>query len=282
MSKVGLLLEGGGMRGIFTAGIVDYLLEKDVKFPYVIGVSAGAGAATNYVTKQIGRTKKTISHEGKKPYYGLESLRSCHRLLDLERFVDGYCLDDFPLDFDTYFASDIDFEMVATDIIDAKAVYFPKAITKDELLRNGKATCAVPFTCDPVDIDGHLFLDGSIADSIPLQRCLDKGCDKIVVVMTKPKGAPPTDYHKYKPLIKKMYSKNYPEFADMLLKRSVYYSAQVSYLNRLEEEGKAFVIRPDENLVAHFESDSAKLEKGYQAGYDKMSKMYEDLLSFLC
>lgn len=281
MSKTGLLLEGGGMRGIFSGGVVDYLLEKDINFPYVIGVSAGAGAATNFVTKQIGRTRKVVSHEGQKPYYGLDSLRSCHRLLDLERFVDDYALSDFPLDFDTYFASDVDLEIVATDIIDAKAVYFPKATTKDELLQNGKATCAVPFTCDPVDINGHLFLDGSISDSIPLQRCFDKGCDKIVVVMTKPKGAPPTDYHKYKFLINRMYKKNYPEFADMLLKRSVYYSAQVSYLNRLEEEGKVFVIRPDENIVAHFESDPKKLNIGYQAGYDKMAELFDDMIKFI-
>jgi len=281
MSKIGLLLEGGGMRGIFTAGVIDFLLENEVEFPYVVGVSAGAGAATNYISKQIGRTKKVITHEDKKPYYGLDSLRSCHRLLDLERFVDDYALEEFPLDFDTFFASEKDFEMVATDIIDAKAVYFSKPTTKDELFHNAKASCAVPFTCDPVDINGHLFLDGSIADSIPLERCFKKGCDKIVAVMTKPKGAPPTDYHKYKLLIKKLYEKSYPEFANLLLKRSVYYSAQLSYLNRLEEEGKVFVIRPDENLVAHFESDAKKLETGYQVGYEKMADIFDDLKEFM-
>ena len=281
MSKIGLLLEGGGMRGIFGAGAVDYLMEKDVKFPYVIGISAGAGLGTNYVTHQIGRSKKTISHEGVPPYYGLDSLRRCHRLLDIEQFVEDYSTTDFPLDFDAYFNSDIDFEIVATDIIDAKAVYFPKATTKDELFNNSKATCAVPFTCDPVDINGHLFLDGSIADSIPLERCFQKGCDKIVAIMTKPKGAPGTNYTKYKPLIKTMYEKKYPEFARMLLKRSVYYTAQAAYLNRLEKAGKVFVIRPLESTVAHFEKDPAKLNEGYQIGYDRMADLYDDLMAFM-
>ena len=160
--KTGLVLEGGAMRGIFSAGVLDYMLKKDIYYDYVIGVSAGAGNAVNYVSRQEGRTKKIITHENAETYYGVGQLFENKKILNLEMLVAEYALKDIPYDFDTFFASKTECESVIVNCETGKAEYKGNFKTKDEFLKCQMASCSVPFICEPVEIDGYHYLDGSI------------------------------------------------------------------------------------------------------------------------
>ena len=138
----------------------------------------------------------------------------------------------------------------------------------------------MPFICEPVEIDGYHYLDGSIIDSIPVERAVKKGCDKIVVVLTKPEGSKPTDYSKVKKLIEWSYKK-YPELCEVMAHRRQAYDRQDKFMKKLVEEGRAFVIRPEEQMIRHFESNNEKLLQCYQYGYDMMRKQFKAFEKFM-
>lgn len=281
MSKVGLVLEGGALRGIFTAGVLDFLLEKDMYFQYVIGVSAGSGNAVNFVARQIGRSKKVITHEDTKPYYGMGQLKESRKLLNLDLLIDDYALIDFPLDFDTFFASDTFCEWVVTNCKTGKAEYLSSDGDRNRLLLNCKASCAVPFACQPVIIDNVPYLDGSLADGIPVEHAMEQGCDKLVVVLTKPEGSSATDYSKMKRIINLKYQRKYPNLCKTMIARKACYDKQMEVLHALEAEGKALVLRPQDSTVGHFENDSSKLNDCYEMGYKYMEEQFENLKQFM-
>jgi len=278
--KRGLVLEGGAMRGIFTAGALDYLLEKEDEFDYVVGVSAGAGNAVNFIAKQPGRTRKIITHENAESYYGFNQFRESKKLLNLETFVKEYALNEIPYDFDTYFSSNIDCEGVVVCCETGKTVYKGNFKDKDTFFKYNMASCAVPFICEPIEIDGNHYLDGSIVDSIPVERAITKGCDKILVILTKPEGSSPTDYSKMKNMINLCYRK-YPKLCDALANRKKNYDKQIALLNKLEKEGKAFVVRPSLQMIRHFEADNNKLMAFYNYGYELMKEHYQDYIDFM-
>lgn len=278
--KTGLVLEGGAMRGIFSAGVLDYMMEKDIYYDYVVGVSAGAGNAVNFVSRQEGRTKKIITHENAEAYYGVGQLFENKKILNLEMLVAEYALKDIPFDFDTFFASKTECESVVVNCETGMTEYKGNYKTKDDFLKSQMASCSVPFICEPVEMDGFHYLDGSIIDSIPVKRAVDKGCEKIVIVLTKPEGGVPTDYSKVKRLIELSYKK-YPNLCDAMVKRRQNYEKQDKYMRKLVAEGKAFVIRPEEQKIRHFENNNEKLLQCYQYGYDTMKKQFDALAEFL-
>ena len=147
MSRIGLVLEGGSFRGIFTAGVLDSLLEHHISFPYVIGVSAGSGNAVNFIAGQEGRTKKVITHENADAYYGLGTLRNNGKVLDLDQML---AYDKEPLNFDSFFASDVEREFVAVNCETGKAEYLTDDGTAESILQICKASCSVPLMCAPV------------------------------------------------------------------------------------------------------------------------------------
>lgn len=280
-TKVGLILEGGALRGLFTAGVLDYLLEKKVEFPYVIGVSAGSGNATSYTSKQAGRIKKVLMHENRESFYGFNQLVKNKKLLNLDMVVVEYAHKDFPFDFKTFFASNTECESVVVNCETGEAEYYSDYKDEDELLKYNLASMSLPFICEPVEINGKFYLDGSLVDSIPCKHAIDKGCDKLVVVMTKPLGAKITDYSKVKRLVELTYGKKYPKLCASILKRRENYEKQMRYLNKLEASGRAYVIRPEEKTISHFEKSEEKLNKCYEYGYDIMKQQYQSLLDFL-
>lgn len=278
--KTGLVLEGGAMRGIFTAGALDYLLKRNFYFDYIVGVSAGAGNAMNYVSRQIGRTRRVILQDDAENYYGAHQMIKNRKLLNLDTLVQQYAQEDIPYDFDTLFATNTDYEVVVTNCQTGKAEYRGNYQTEEEFFLCNKATCAVPFICDPIVIDGCPYLDGSIADSIPVQRALEQGCDKLLVILTKPKGDSPTDYGKMKKLIDNRY-KQYPAFCEAMLRRTEVYEQQEKLLYELQAEGKAYILRPTEKSVKRFEKSKAKLQTFYRQGYELMEEHFTDYLQFL-
>ncbi|MCQ2521449.1 MAG: patatin family protein [Lachnospiraceae bacterium] len=281
MAKTGLILEGGAIRGIYSAGVLDYLLEVDQRFDYVIGVSAGCGNAANFVSRQIGRSKKVITHEGLESFWGARSFKNSRKFMNLDILVDQYALEDARFDFDTFYQSETDLECIAIDCETGKARYFEKPYEDDQrLLLVSKASCSVPYACKPVEIDGHFYLDGSLADSIPVERAMHKGCEKMLVVMTRPESKGATNYAKVKRITRKFYGKKYPKLCETMEHRGVAYKRQLRLLHKLEAEGKVFIMCP-EKTIGHFEKNKEKVEAFYRYGYLSMKNRYEEFKAFL-
>lgn len=278
MMKTGLILEGGAVRGIFTAGVLDRLMENGIYYPYVIGVSAGGGNAMSYVSRQKGRTARMINAPKSESYYGFKQFLESHKMINLDKMAFEYPYKQFPFDFDTYFGSGITTEYVCTCCETGKAEYFGENADARRLLTIAKATCSVPMLCEPVEMDGKHYLDGSIADSIPIERALANGCDRVVIILTKPDSAtPPTDYRKFRTVINSMY-KQYPAFAEACMTRVERYEKTLRLMEQLEAEGRAFIFRPELPAISKFEHDAGKIMDSYRDGYSQADRRIAELM----
>lgn len=279
--EAALVLEGGGTRGVFTAGVLDYLMEKEVKFPYVIGVSAGACNAIDYVSKQIGRTKDcTIIQYRKNRYIGTKDALKKGYLFDMDRLFDEYPNRLFPFDFDTYFASDIQCEVVVTNCLTGEAMYLSEKQDKERLLTICRASSSIPLISHVVDVDGIPCVDGGVADSVPLIHSMKLGHQKNVVVLTRNKG-----YRKKAPgksrLLYTAALKKYPNLLNALLNRYRNYNRVMELVEKWEEEGHIFVIRPEVEPVSRTEQNVEKLTEFYDHGYQLMKQRMEEMQAYL-
>jgi len=277
--KTGLVLEGGAMRGMFTAGAMDYLLEQNIFFDYVVGVSAGADNGINFVSRQIGRCRKVISHENTVSYFGRDQIRENRKLANIELLIKGYALNEFPFDFETFENSKTEFECVVINCETGLPEYHGNFKNREEFFNYNIATCSLPFLCDPVEINGNHYLDGSLTDSIPLARAVEKGCDKVLIVLTKPEGGTPTDYGRMRFFIEKVYSK-YPKLCEAMCNRVDSYEKQTAYINKMVKEGRAYIFRPEEQYVHHIDNNPTRLERCYQHGHELMDKKFSEIYSF--
>lgn len=278
-AKTGLVLEGGAQRGVFTAGVLDKLMEEGYHFPYVVAVSAGACNAYSYVSWQKGRTYRCMIPKGDFKYFGAGELLRTGKLMNLNKVFFGMP-ELIPFDFDTFFASEKKLEIVATSMETGKPHYFRVKKCKYRLARVGMASCSMPIFTAPVKIAGHDYLDGGVADSIPVARAMEQGCEKAVVVLTRLKGSTPTVSERMKKFYRRYFRKN-PEFADVFCRREEIYKEQLDLVDKLEAEGKVFVIRPAVPTVSRLERDEAKLEAFYRHGYETMAKRMDELKIFL-
>ena len=279
--EAALVLEGGGTRGVFTAGVLDYLMEKEVKFPYVIGVSAGACNAIDYVSKQIGRTKDcTIIQDRKNRYIGTKDALKKGYLFDMDRLFDEYPNRLFPFDFDTYIASDIQCEVVVTNCLTGEAMYLSEKQDKERLLTICRASSSIPLISPVVDVDGIPCVDGGVADSVPLIHSMKLGHQKNVVVLTRNKG-----YRKKAPgksrLLYTAALKKYPNLLNALLNRYRNYNRVMELVEKWEEEGHIFVIRPEVEPVSRTEQNVEKLTEFYDHGYQLMKQRMEEMQAYL-
>ncbi|WP_368188973.1 patatin family protein [Blautia sp. 1033sp1_1033st1_G9_1033SCRN_220408] len=279
--EAALVLEGGGTRGVFTAGVLDYLMEKEVKFPYVIGVSAGACNAIDYVSKQIGRTKDcTIIQDRKNRYIGTKDALKKGYLFDMDRLFDEYPNRLFPFDFDTYFASDIQCEVVVTNCLTGEAMYLSEKQDRERLLTICRASSSIPLISPVVDVDGIPCVDGGVADSVPLIHSMKLGHQKNVVVLTRNKG-----YRKKAPgksrLLYTAALKKYPNLLNALLNRYRNYNRVMELVEKWEEEGHIFVIRPEVEPVSRTEQNVDKLTEFYDHGYQLMKQRMEEMQAYL-
>ena len=212
MAKTGLVLEGGAFRGVFTSGVLDVLMENGIEYDYVIGVSAGAGNGMGYITGQVGRTRNVIKpKDHSQNYFGLKQVLKHGKFLNLDKMFFEYPYKQYPYDFDKFRKSDVALEVVVSNCDTGKAEYYDEREDIDRFLNLGKASCSVPLMCAPVKIGRYHYLDGSICDSIPLERALEQGCDRLVVVMTKSVSETPTNYGKAKAVMAMKY-KHISEF----------------------------------------------------------------------
>ena len=277
-----LVLEGGGSRGVFTAGVLDYLMEKEVKFPYVVGVSAGSCNALDYVSWQPGRTRDCMIIEDKaNSYIATKEALKKHELFDMDMLFDKYPNELFPFDFDTYFSNDMTCEIVTTNCLTGNAEYMTEESDRDRLMKICRASSSMPLVCPIVNVDGIPYLDGGLADSIPVKHVQEKGLKKIVLILTRPEGyrKKPTSKAVGK-LYRKMYSK-YPALVRTCIRRPVMYNRTEEYIEKLEKEGKIFVLRPEMKPVSRLEKDYDKLMAFYDHGYEMMKRELPRLAAYL-
>jgi len=278
--KTGLILEGGALRGVFTAGVLDRLMESGIYLPYVIGVSAGGGNAMSYCAQQIGRTVKLMTAPKNETYYGFGQFLHSHKLINLDKMCYEYPYKQFPFDFSNFFGSSIESEYVCTCCETGEAEYLSESSDEKRLLTICKATCSVPMLCAPVELDGKHYLDGSIADSIPIERALSRGCDRLIIVLTKPgSNVAPTDYRKFSGVIRAMY-KDYPKFVEACLERVDNYDKTAQLMQKLKDEGRVLIIRPEIEPISKFERDVAKVTDFYRHGYDLASRRLPEIMEW--
>lgn len=283
MVKATLVLEGGATRGVFTSGALDYLMEKDFYTSYVIGVSAGSCNAVGYVSKQPGRTRDCMIQKDKEYsyYYGFRKFIKEKSLMDMDMVFDRYPNEIYPFDYDTYFASDIECEIVTTNCVTGRAEYMAEDSDKQRLMKICRASCSMPLICPMVNVDGIPYLDGGLADSIPIERAMEIGNGKSIVILTRNPG-----YRKKMPsratvqLYRRAYKK-YPNLIRSIVNRSIVYNRTMKLLEQQEAEGKIFVLRPLIPTVSRLEKDYDALMHFYEHGYRLMRKQYDELMRFL-
>ena len=279
--KKGLILEGGAMRGMFTAGVIDVMMEHDIVFDGAIGVSAGAVFGCNYKSHQIGRTLRYNTKFCQDPRYA--SFRSLLTTGDL--YGADFCYNEIPnkldpFDLETYRNSPMEFYVVCTDVETGKPVY-QKCMTGDahDILWM-RASASMPLVSRIVEVDGYKLLDGGISDSIPIRQFQKLGYDRNIIVLTQP-----LDYVKPKnqmvPLLRVMMRK-YPNLVRTMRFRHDIYNATTAYIRKLEQKGRVLVIRPEAPLgIARVEHDPKELTRVYQLGRDVAEKRLEEMQTFL-
>ncbi|MBR2916513.1 MAG: patatin family protein [Clostridia bacterium] len=280
--KLGLVLEGGASRTVFSCGVMDVLLSNKIYADYVIGTSAGIAYGTSYASKQIGRNREVaVKYMSDKRYMGMKHLlnpknRSYYNL----DFVFG----DIPnkevfFDFDAFSKFPGDVIATVTNLKTGQVEYMPVP-AEDRNFTVLRASCALPIMFKPIPIGNEKYLDGGIGDPIPYKRALEDGCDKIIVILTREEG-----YIKEKDgsenFVKVIYKKH-PELVKTLLDRPKIYNDSVTELEKLQKEGKALVIRPEKiQGVERTESNPEILESLYQQGITVGSKKIKEILEFI-
>ena len=272
--KTGLVLEGGGMRGVFTCGVLDYLMDHKISFPYAIGVSAGACNGLSYMSHQRGRGKySNIDLLAKYKYIGIRPLIKKRGLIDQQLLFHRFPDRILPYNYKAYAENPSRFEMVTTDCITGRACYWEEKFDEKLIIDIVKASSSLPYACPVIYVEGRPMLDGGIVDSIPLLRAYEQGYDKCVVVLTRNKGYRKST--KDVPVPSFIYKK-YPRLRVALRNRNKIYNEQLELVERLEEEGKIIVIRPEKPIVVgRMETSVKKLTDLYEQGYACAKKVIE-------
>lgn len=265
-NQTGLVLEGGGMRAIFTVGVLDCFMDHNIWFPYTIGVSAGASNGISYASRQRGRSRySNIDLLKEYNYIGLRHFLRGRGYIDMKYLFYIYPEKYYPLDYDTYFKSDDRFVMVTSNCLTGKAEYFEEKQDKKRLVDICCASCTLPVLCPVAYVDGVPMVDGGVCDAIPIRRAIADGFHKNVIILTRNKGYRKKDKNFYLP---GFIYKKYPAIREQLKLRYKRYNEVLDYIDRLESEGKALVIRPETKLeVGRTESNPEKLSALYEEGY---------------
>ena len=265
--KMGLVLEGGGMRGVFTSGVLDAFMKYDLYFNYVVAVSAGACNGLSYISRQPRRARlSNIDMLVKYNYIGLRHLVTQGCIFDPELLYDRFPNELIPYDYDTYFASPSTFEMVVTNCNTGRAEYLTeKDGDRQRLLDICRASSSLPYVSNVIDVDGQPYLDGGIVDSIPVGRAINMGYDRNVLVLTRNRGYRNTSKDRKIP---KFIYKKYPRLRVALSRRIAEYNHQLDMVEEMEDKGLVDVIRPLRPMdVDRIEKDEKKLEALYEEGF---------------
>lgn len=277
-----LVLEGGGTRGAYTAGVLDAFLENEIAFGSVYGVSAGACNAMSYISGQHGRNRiifqKYVCDDR---YLSISNLRKTGSLFGFGFIFGEMSHELLPFDYDTFFASPVDFRVGATNIDTGKAVFF----SKEDLRKSMdavRASASLPMVSPIVEFNGYRLLDGGVSDPIPVERSMLDGNERNVLVLTRDATYRKSARPEFPlPVIKAVYRK-YPKLVEALVTRSERYNSQLELCRRLENQGRAFIIRPSSPvLTSRYEKDPVKLMELYDRGVRDARRKRKELQRFL-
>ena len=279
--KKGLVCEGGAMRGLFTAGVLDVFLENDIQFDGMAGVSAGATFGCNFKSRQIGRTiRYNLRFAHDKRFGSLESFIKSGDLYDADFCYHVLPKELDPFDWDTFLKNPMKFYLVATDVATGKPVYHEIKTQSDEELEWMRASASMPMVSRPVSVSGYELLDGGVSNSIPLEFMEHIGYNRNVVILTRD-----ISYRK-SPMpalpISKILLKKHPAIYTAMKKRHIMYNAQLKYIEQKESAGEILVIRPTHPLgISRTEHDTDKLEQVYKTGRQTATDVLPALKDFL-
>ena len=279
--KKGLILEGGGMRGLFTAGVIDVMMEHGVEYDGMVGVSAGACFGCNYKSRQIGRSiRYNLKYCGDWRYCSMKSLLKTGDLFGAEFCYETIPQQLDPFDYEEFARNPMEFYVVCTDLETGEAVYPLLTHARDEEMLLLRASASMPLVSRIVEVNGKKLLDGGAADSIPLRFFEEKGYDRNVVVLTQPEGYQKGP-NRLLPLIRRSL-RSYPRMIDTMARRHHVYNETTACIRRREQEGACFVIRPKGKLaVGRVEHDPEKLRAVYEEGRAAMLEKIEALKAYL-
>jgi predicted patatin/cPLA2 family phospholipase len=279
MINSGLVLEGGGMRGLYTAGVLEYFMEQDLYFPYVIGVSAGACMAGSYLSRQAGRNKEVnLGYAGDKRYLSFRNFIKKRELFGMDFIFDEIPNKLVPFDLETFRKVPEQLIVGTTDCETGEPVYFDKNTHGEHLLKLLRASSSLPFVAPSVAYDNRLLLDGGISDPIPIRKAQNDGFQKNVIILTKPVG-----YYKHPSKLSAYFKyKQHPKINDLLISRHKHYNETLAYIQAEEEKGNVFVIRPSITLpVGRVEKNKTKLQNLYELGLQDAQKQIKNIEKFL-
>ena len=275
--KTGIVDVGGGLRGIYAAGVLDYCMDKGIRFDLGIGVSAGSANLISYAAGQRGRNYRFYTdYSQRREYMGVGDFLKSGSYINMD-YMYGELSNaggEDPLDYPAVRDNPMELYVVAADAETGEAHYF----SKDDIAQDNydilKASSSIPFVCRPYPVQGRLYYDGALGDPVPVDKALELGCDRVVVLLTKPAGIPrsPSRDEKYAAGIQR----KYPAAAHALRQRASRYNAGVFRAQRLEIEGKALVVSPDDTCgVDTLTRDRTALESLYEKGFNDGAKVVE-------
>lgn len=283
MVEATMVLEGGATRGVFTSGALDYLMERDFYVSRVIGVSAGSCNGADYVSRQRGRTRDCMIHREKEYsyYYGFTKLIKEKSLLDMDMVFDKYPNELFPFDYDTYFSSPTECEIVATNCETGEAQYLTERKSKERLMKICRASSSMPLISPIVNVDGVPYLDGGLADPIPVRRAMKLENKKQILILTRNPGYRKKMISKGAAKIYRRAYGGYPRLVRTILRRNFFYNKTMELIERLAQEGRIFVLCPLIPPVSRLEKNYDMLMEFYEHGYRLMKKQYDELQRYL-
>ena len=274
--KTGLVLEGGGMRGVYTTGALDCFQDNGLTFDYVIGVSAGACHATSYLSGQRGRSFQiNVEYSQDKRYISLGNYLRTKSVFGMDFIFHEIPDRLLPFDYEAMSKNPTEFVVGVTDVLTGQPFYF--TIPKTDMVNTVvAASSAIPIFSPRVEIEGKQYLDGGTTDPIPVKKSLEDGCDKVVVILTRPRG-----YQKQPEGFRKIYRrkfKKYPAMAEALDRRHEIYNDTLKFIETLEKEGRAIVLAQTSPIpIGRFEKDPAKLRALYELGMKDAANRLDEI-----
>ena len=276
-----LVLEGGGLRGVYTSGVLRFFMDKGVFFPYVIGVSMGACNAANYVSRQPERNRIVCIRYVKDPrYISYSRLLMRGELFGMKFIFDTLPRSLVPFDFKTFMDNDVKCLTVVTDCETGETLYYDKKELGEDYLKILQASNSLPFVAKPVRYKGRILMDGGLSDAVPIRKSMGDGNTRHVLILTRPKG-----YRKKRARLIRFALMRYSRYrglCEALASRHTRYNETMDFIDQLEQRGEVFVIRPRLTLnVGRAERNKNKLYAAYDVGYSDASASYMGLRSYL-
>ena len=273
--KTGIVDVGGGLRGVYAAGVFDYCLDRKIWFDCCVGVSAGSANAVSYIAGQKKRNYRFYTeYSFRKEYMGISNFifRKSYINMDYLYGTLSNAAGENPLDYQAMKNNRAELVVVATDARTGKAVYFNKDDLKQDDYAVLKASSSIPFVCKPYEINGTLYYDGALGDPVPVKKAFQCGCDKVVVILSKPKDvlrSPKKDC-----ILAGRIQRKYPLAAEQLRKRAEHYNQGVALSKEYESQGKVLIVAPDDTCgVDTLTKDRAALQRLYEKGYQDRHKI---------